>query len=96
MLPRITDPDVAVDLPEDAPFAEMLHEIFPVRRVQVQGRPRLQRPMDGREDTHELVVVDMLGKIQSKAGVELARMFFLKDTATTEVNTPARHDALLM
>ena len=66
------DCDMTLDLPDDARLAQALHEVLRVRRVQIQRPAGLQRAVDGAEDLHELVVVDVLGEVQRERGVEVA------------------------
>jgi hypothetical protein len=70
----IPNRDMAFDLPEDVPFAESLHEVLAIRRVQVERRPGLQRAVNGAPDTHELVVIDVLGEVEREPGIEAIRM----------------------
>ena len=70
----IPDRDMAFDLREQPPFTEALHEVVPVRRVQIQRGSRLQRVMNGPADAQELIVIHVLTEIQSESRVEVARV----------------------
>ena len=60
MSSSVPDSDMAFDLWQDAALLEPLHEILRIRRVQIQRRSRLERPVNGAEDAQELVIVDVL------------------------------------
>src|SRR5260221_7285399 len=71
---RIPDRDMAFYPFKDSPFPEALDEVLPVRRMQEQRCSRFQSVVDGPEDAHELVVVDVLREVQREGGVELIRV----------------------
>lgn len=82
----IPNRDMAFNLPEYAAFAESLHEVLAIRRVQVERRPGLQRAVNGAADTHKLLVIDVLGEVEREPGVEAIRMLCTEcpDVATKE------------
>jgi hypothetical protein len=70
----VPDGNMPLNLVQNSPVAEALHEILAVWRVQVEHAVGFQRTVDRAADPKELIVVDVLDEIERKRGVELISM----------------------
>src|SRR5205823_5437965 len=75
---RVPNPDMPFNLRENAAGLEPLHEVFGIRRMQIERRPGLERAVNGAKDAQQLIVVEMLREIERERRVEPIRMLGAK------------------
>jgi hypothetical protein len=71
---RIPYRNMTLDLPENTPGSQTLHEVLVIGRVQIKLSAGLQRTVYAAKNREELVVVDVLREIEREGRVESRRM----------------------